>query len=110
MKFSWYGSKAMGTTRFAWAKLGLLAVLLAACGGSTTEVSGNGTPQGLLNGVTSGPTLLSGGEFGPEASLYTVVTGLVLTAVFMWLARRRGHVVPPRRRAGRTGAIATLPR
>ncbi|MFF0247132.1 hypothetical protein ACWEU6_33610 [Streptosporangium sandarakinum] len=60
--------------------------------------------QGLLHGVASGPALLTGGGFGPEGNLYAVVFGLLLTVVFMWLARRRGNVVPFRR-----GATATLP-
>ncbi|MEU4703846.1 hypothetical protein [Nonomuraea dietziae] len=65
----------------------------------------NGATQGLLHGVTSGPDLLTGGAFGPEASRYAVVFGLLLTVRFMWLARRRGNVVPLRR-----GATATLAR
>ncbi|MEU4719861.1 LPXTG cell wall anchor domain-containing protein [Nonomuraea dietziae] len=40
---------------------------------------------------------------GPEASPYAVVSGLLLTVAFMWLARRRGNVVPLRR-----GATVTL--
>ncbi|MGN9845771.1 hypothetical protein ACTMTI_47380 [Nonomuraea sp. H19] len=42
--------------------------------------------------MTSGPALLTGGAFGPEASLYTVVSGVLLTIVFIWLARRRGNL------------------
>jgi hypothetical protein len=72
------------------------------------EVSGNGETEGLLNGVTSGPALLTGGQFGPEGSPYTVVFGVVLTIVFMWLARRRGRMVPRRRRTARAGATTTL--
>ena len=65
-----------------------------------TDVSGTSTPEGLLHGLMSGPTALSGGGFGPEASVYAVVAGaVVLTLVFMWMARRRGHIVPRRRRA-----------
>ncbi|WP_211267309.1 hypothetical protein [Nonomuraea candida] len=47
-------------------------------------------------------TLLLGGSFGPEGSPYAVVFGLLLTIVFMWLARRRGNVVPRRWRAACT--------
>ncbi|ONI77578.1 CAAX protease family protein [Kribbella sp. ALI-6-A] len=63
-----------------------------------TDVSGTSAPQGLLDGVTSGSVALSGGEFGPEASIAAVVAGLVLTVVFLWLARRRGTLVARPRR------------
>ncbi|HEX5198969.1 CPBP family intramembrane glutamic endopeptidase [Paractinoplanes rhizophilus] len=63
-----------------------------------TAVSGTDAPQGLLHSTMSGPMLLSGGEFGPEGSIYTVLAGAIATIVFMWLARRRGHIVPRRRR------------
>jgi uncharacterized protein len=100
---------AYAATRTLWVPIGLhFGWNFAAAGIFGTEVSGNGKPEGLLNGVTSGPTLLSGGEFGPEASLYSVVTGVVLTIVFMWLAHRRGRMVAPRWRTARGGAIATL--
>ncbi|MFF9752685.1 CPBP family intramembrane glutamic endopeptidase [Streptomyces sp. NPDC014344] len=68
----------------------------AASGLFSTEVSGNDTQQGLLDASTSGPTLISGGEFGPEASLYTLAAGLLVTAGFLVLARRRGHLMPRR--------------
>ncbi|GAB2810857.1 CPBP family intramembrane glutamic endopeptidase [Lentzea nigeriaca] len=58
-----------------------------------TSVSGTEAPQGLLDGVTSGPLLLSGGEFGPEASAYSVLGGVVVTAVFLRLAWKRGNIV-----------------
>lgn len=91
---------AYAATRTLWLPIGLhFGWNFTAAGIFGAEVSGNGAPEGLLNGVTSGPMLLSGGEFGPEGSLYTVVTGVVLTIVFMWLAHRRGRVVPARRRA-----------
>jgi membrane protease YdiL (CAAX protease family) len=100
---------AYAATRTLWVPIGLhFGWNFAAAGIFGTEVSGNGKPEGLLNGVTSGPTLLSGGEFGPEASLYAVVTGVVLTIVFMWLARRRGRMVAPSWRTARAGATTTL--
>ncbi|GAA5126746.1 CPBP family intramembrane glutamic endopeptidase [Pseudonocardia adelaidensis] len=102
---------AYAATRSLWLPIGLhFGWNFTVAGVFGAEVSGNGTPQGLLNAVTSGPTLLSGGEFGPEASLYTVVSGVVLTIVFSWLAHRRGRIVPLRRRIARSGAVATLPR
>ncbi|GLW25548.1 CPBP family intramembrane glutamic endopeptidase [Microbispora triticiradicis] len=95
---------AYAATRTLWVPIGVhFGWNFAAAGIFGTEVSGNGATQGLLHGVTSGPALLTGGDFGPEASPYAVVFGLLLTLVFMWLAHRRGNVVPLRR-----GATATL--
>ena len=71
-------------------------------------VSGSDTPAGLLQGVTSGPVLLSGGAFGPEASLFAVLAGLVMTAGFLRLAHRRGRLVPMRRRAARAASTVTV--
>ncbi len=99
---------AYAATRTLWLPIGLhFGWNFAAAGIFSTEVSGNGATQGLLHGVTSGPALLTGGDFGPEASPYAVVFGLLLTVAFLWLARRRGNLVP-RRRGARAGATATL--
>lgn len=97
-------------TRNLWVPIGLhFGWNLAASAIFSTEVSGNGTPQGLLDAATSGPTPVTGGGFGPEGSVYAVAAGLVLTVVFLWVAKRRGNLVP-RRRADRAEAAATLPR
>ena len=102
---------AYAATRSLWLPIGLhFAWNFTLAGVFGAEVSGNGAPQGLLDGATSGPVLLSGGEFGPEASLCTVVSGVVLTIVFSWLAHRRGRIVRPRRRTAGSGAAATFPR
>ncbi|MCK2212338.1 CPBP family intramembrane metalloprotease [Actinomadura sp. ATCC 31491] len=94
---------AYAATRTLWVPIGVhFGWNFAAAGVFGAEVSGNGVPQGLLHGVTSGPGLLTGGAFGPEASPYAVVFGLLLMAAFLWLARRRGTMVPLRRRATAT--------
>ncbi|MEU4160802.1 type II CAAX endopeptidase family protein [Actinoplanes sp. NPDC026670] len=64
-----------------------------------SEVSGNGVREGILHSESSGNTLISGGQFGPEASVFTLVAGVVVTSVFLWLAARRGRLVPMRRAA-----------
>ena len=98
-------------TRKLWVPIGLhFGWNFAASGIFSTEVSGNDTPQGLLDSATSGPKLLTGGDFGPEGSVYSVLFCVLATIAFMWLAHRRGHVVPRRRRAERTDTTATLPR
>ncbi|MEE4491043.1 CPBP family intramembrane glutamic endopeptidase [Streptomyces sp. BE230] len=102
---------AYAATRTLWLPIGVhFGWNFAASGIFSTEVSGNDTQQGLLDAATSGPRLITGGAFGPEGSVYSVVFGAVLTAVFMWLAHRRGHVVPRRRRADRSVATSTVSR
>ncbi|MFE2614414.1 CPBP family intramembrane glutamic endopeptidase [Micromonospora chalcea] len=86
-------------TRNLWVPIGLHFGWNFAAGGIFgVVVSGNGESAGLLDASTSGSTLLSGGDFGPEGSLYTVAAGAALTVVFLWLAHRRGHIVRRRRR------------
>jgi hypothetical protein len=93
-------------TRNLWVPIGVHFGWNFAQGGIFgTSVSGQDAPQGLLDGVTSGPALVSGGEFGPEASLYSLLAGVVVTVVFLWLAKRRGTIVP---RRGRSAPAATL--
>lgn len=96
-------------TRTLWLPIGLhFGWNFAAAGIFGTEVSGNDTPQGLLEGVTSGPVLLSGGAFGPEGSVFAVLAGAALAVVFLRLAHRRGRIVPARRRADRSLATTSV--
>jgi len=98
-------------TRSLWLPIGLhFGWNFAESGIFSTEVSGNDTKQGLLDATVSGSKLLTGGDFGPEGSLYAVVFGLLATIVFMRLARRRGHLVPSRRKANGVDAAATVSR
>ncbi|MFD0772405.1 CPBP family intramembrane glutamic endopeptidase [Streptomonospora algeriensis] len=97
-------------TRSLWLPIGLhFGWNLAGSAIFSTEVSGNDTVQGLLDAGTEGPVLLTGGVFGPEASLFSLVFPVLAAVVLLRVARRRGHLVP-RRRAERTGASTTLPR
>lgn len=96
-------------TRSLWVPIGLHFGWNFVQGGVFgTAVSGTGENEGLLRGVMSGPELLTGGKFGPEASPPTVLIGLMLTAVFLWLARRRGTLVS--RKGDTSAAAATLAR
>ncbi|ROP35277.1 CPBP family intramembrane glutamic endopeptidase [Saccharothrix texasensis] len=100
---------AYAATRTLWVPIGLhLGWNFALSGIFAAEVSGNDTTRGLLDATFSGPTPLTGGDFGPEASGVAVAAGAALTVVFLWLARRRGHVVPRRRRAEADAPTATL--
>lgn len=59
----------------------------------------SGTPShGLFTGSLSGPTWLSGGEFGPEASVVSIVVCVVAALAIARRAARAGSFVP--RRAG----------
>ncbi|WP_410590785.1 CPBP family intramembrane glutamic endopeptidase [Amycolatopsis sp. lyj-23] len=96
-------------TRRLWVPIGVhFGWNFAAAGLFGTEVSGNGTPQGLLHGVTSGSSLVTGGDFGPEGSLYSVLFCVLATGAFLWLARRRGHLISRHERAERVDTVTTL--
>lgn len=47
-------------------------------------LSGNTMSEGLLRGSLSGPRVLTGGEFGPEASVVAVAVCLVAALFFLW--------------------------
>jgi membrane protease YdiL (CAAX protease family) len=96
-------------TRRLWVPIGVhFGWNFAAAGLFGTEVSGNGTPQGLLDAVTSGSPIVTGGDFGPEGSLYSVLFCVLATCAFLSLARRRGLLVPRRKRAERVDTVTTL--
>ncbi|MBO9556282.1 type II CAAX endopeptidase family protein [Cellulomonas sp.] len=100
---------AYAATRTLWLPIGLHVGWNFALGGVFgAEVSGAGTSTGLLDGVTSGSVLLSGGEFGPEASLLAVLAGVTMTVVFLRLAHRRGRLVARPRRQVRASETATV--
>ncbi|MEU1047391.1 type II CAAX endopeptidase family protein [Streptomyces sp. NPDC005897] len=104
---------AYAATRNLWLTIGVHFGWNFAAGGIfSTVVSGNGDSEGLLDTTMSGPELLTGGDFGPEGSVYSVGFGVLLTLVFLWLAHRRGNIVPfgARRRAAGVNSAATLPR
>jgi membrane protease YdiL (CAAX protease family) len=57
-------------------------------------VSGNGGGEGIVNMPLSGPQLLTGGAFGPEASVVAMVVSLLAAFVFIALTIRKGRWVP----------------
>jgi membrane protease YdiL (CAAX protease family) len=95
-------------TRRLWLPIGLhLGWNIA--GGSifSTVVSGNNTSQGLLDATIQGNTILTGGSFGPEASVFSIIFCVLTAIAFMWLAYRRGHVVLLRRNANNVPTATT---
>ena len=53
------------------------------------------TMDGLLESTLSGPTLVSGGEFGVEASIFALVLGVGTGVLFLVKAGRKGHLIAP---------------
>ena len=91
-------------TRRLWMAMGLHAAWNFTEGGVFgASVSGT-TPYGLFHSRFSGASLLTGGAFGPEASIVAVVICLSAGVLFAVAASRRGHVIAPfwrRREASR---------
>jgi uncharacterized protein len=80
-------------TRHLWLPIGLHIGWNFTQGG-IFGIAVSGTPtSGLLKGVLSGPDWLSGGIFGAEASLISVIICLITAVVFLAIAIRRGNVV-----------------
>jgi membrane protease YdiL (CAAX protease family) len=91
---------AYALTRTIWFAVGIhLAWNFMEGGVFSTTVSGtqNGF-QGLLRSELTGPDLLTGGGFGPEASVVAMAFGVVAAVILLGLTVRRGRIMPlPRR-------------
>ncbi|MFB4308571.1 lysostaphin resistance A-like protein [Actinomadura sp. GTD37] len=81
-------------TRSLWLPIGLhLSWNVAEQGIFGTSVSGSGTGSGgLLDASVSGPQALTGGDFGPEASIFAILVCLVPTVLFLRAAKRRNRI------------------
>lgn len=90
-------------TRRLWLPIGLHAAWNFTEGGVFgASVSGT-KAYGLLKSTFTGSDWLSGGKFGPEASLVAIAVCLVAGIVFLILAKQRNFIAPPvwaRNRAG----------
>ncbi|MES2866579.1 MAG: CPBP family intramembrane glutamic endopeptidase, partial [Actinomycetota bacterium] len=58
-----------------------------------TVTSGSESRGAIVTATTSGPDWLTGGAFGPEASVIAVIVCSAATAVLIRIARRRGRIV-----------------
>jgi membrane protease YdiL (CAAX protease family) len=88
---------AYSATRSLWLPIGLHLGWNFAEGslfGVTVSGSASPGPNGLVNGLVTGHALVSGGEFGPEASIFSILVCLVATVYFLRRARREGNLRP----------------
>lgn len=83
-------------TRSLWLPIGIhLGWNFAEQGIFGTTVSGSGTHTGgFLHASVTGSQALTGGDFGPEASIFAVLICLVPTVLFLLAAKRRGQIRP----------------
>lgn len=88
---------AYAATRSLWLAIGIhFAWNTAEEGIFGTAESGAGTGTGgLLHASVSGPDILTGGTFGPEASIFALVVCSVATALFLRAAKRRNRIFRP---------------
>jgi uncharacterized protein len=67
------------------------------------SVSGLGASKGLIAGTVSGPAILTGGQFGPEASIVAVLVCFTAAGLLLWRTVRREQVqLPSWKRNART--------
>lgn len=51
------------------------------------EVSGGETEESIMNATLTGPDIITGGSFGPEASIITAILGILLSCLFIYLVK-----------------------
>jgi membrane protease YdiL (CAAX protease family) len=87
-------------TRSLWFPIGLHLGWNWVLGGVFgATVSGTDSTPGLLHSALTGPDLLTGGAFGPEASLFAVLVCAVPAVLFLRKARAEGRIVARRPRS-----------
>jgi membrane protease YdiL (CAAX protease family) len=91
---------AYAATGSVWLPIGLhLGWNFAESGIFGCTVSGSdGTVGGLLNGAAHGPAIISGGGFGPEASIFAVLVCGLAAVLLLRKARKQGRIVKARSR------------
>ncbi len=91
---------AYALTRNLWFPIGLhLGWNFTEGGIFGVSVSGGPAAKGILSVSLAGRALLTGGKFGPEASVVATVVCLALAIVLLTLAVRRGRWLPMRGQA-----------
>jgi membrane protease YdiL (CAAX protease family) len=82
-------------TRRLWMVIGLHTAWNFTEGGIFGASVSGGDAHGMLASHFHGPDVLTGGAFGPEASIVAVLICLAAGVTFLWIAGRRGHFVRP---------------
>ncbi len=82
-------------TRRLWMVIGVHTAWNFAEGGIFGASVSGGEAHGILASHFHGPDVLTGGAFGPEASIVAVLICFGTGAAFLWLASKRGHFVRP---------------
>ena len=59
------------------------------------SVSGFTAKNALTHGTLTGPVILTGGAFGPEASIVAVALCFGVAILLLWRAAKRGRIQPP---------------
>lgn len=59
------------------------------------SVSGSSMKNALAQVTLKGPTILTGGTFGPEASIVAVVLCFFTAILLLWRSVKIGHIQPP---------------
>ncbi|HEY7979195.1 MAG TPA: type II CAAX endopeptidase family protein [Rhizomicrobium sp.] len=83
-------------TRSLWLAIGLHIGWNFTEGGIFGAAVSGGKSHGLITTVFAGPDWLTGGKFGPEASLTAVILCVVVALVLLGVAIRRGEWKPLR--------------
>ena len=82
------------TTGRLWLPIGMHVAWNFTEGGVFGANISGSAAKGLLSSQCTGANLLTGGSFGPEASLVAVVVCLAAGVALLELARRRGRLTP----------------
>jgi len=87
---------AYAATRSLWLPIGLHFGWNFAEGGIFGAAVSGGKYSGLIDASLAGPPLITGGAFGPEASLAALVVSLSASSALAWYVVRTGRWRPPR--------------
>jgi hypothetical protein len=88
-------SAAYVLTRRLWLAIGIHIAWNFIQGGIFSVAVSGFEKHGLLQATLAGPKILSGGEFGAEASVFAFVICLAVGIYFVWRALRKGNFVQP---------------
>jgi hypothetical protein len=90
---------AYALTRNLWFPIGLhLGWNFTEGGIFGASISGGAAGKGIFSVSLAGPDLITGGKFGPEASMVAIAVCLALAGALLALTIRTGRWMPMRRR------------